>query len=40
MELLKKKIQLKNLAFPIFYCVEGEGEIIWKALAEFIEEGI
>ena len=32
--------QFKNLAHPIFYCVEGEEEVIWKTLTDFIKENI
>ena len=32
--------QFKNLAHPICYCVEGEGEVIWKTLTDFIKENI
>ena len=40
-ELLKmNETQLKNLANPIFFCVEGEGEVIRKALTDYINENI
>ena len=37
-ELLKtNQTQFRNLADPIFSCVEGKGEIIRKALTDYIE---
>ena len=41
LELLKtNETKFKILADPIFFCVEGEGEVIWKALTEYIKENI
>ena len=41
LELLKtNKTQFKNLADPIFSYVEGEEEVIRKALTDFIKENI
>ena len=41
LELLKtNENQLKNLADPIFSCIAGEGEVIRKALTDFIKENI
>ena len=41
LELLKtNETQFKNLADPIFSCIEGEGEVNRKALTDFIKENI
>ena len=41
LELLKtNETQFKNLADPIFSCLEGEGELIRKALTDYIKENI
>ena len=41
LELLKtNETQFKNLADPIFSCVEGEREVIRKALTDYIKENI
>ena len=41
LELLKtNETQFKNLVDPIFSCFEGEGEVIWKALTDYIKENI
>ena len=41
LELLKtNETQFKNLADPIFSCVEGEREVIRKALTDYINENI
>ena len=40
-ELLKtNKTQFKNLADPIFSYVEGEKEVFWKTLTDYIKENI
>ena len=41
LELLKtNETQFKNLADPIFSSIEGEGEVIQKALTDYINENI
>ena len=41
LQLLKtNETQFKNLADPIFSCIEGEGEVNRKALTDFIKENI
>ena len=41
LELLKtNETQFKNLADPIFSCVEGEGKVIQKPLTDYIKENI